>query len=238
MNVHIARDGEIIGEHEESELEALARSGELQTTDHYWHEGMEEWSLLPQLIGWQPWEPPPPTTNRLLVAGAIAAATVVAVAVSYFLVTPEAKLPEAIPQRSASAPASDDIPARERELRDKAVADLRQRIERLPAHAAPPLNAFYYDVSVQMKKSYASGTPWTAVIHGGENVVDPATEKTVRRTEFTLTTDYRNAEWIYRSYRASAAEMDHFAVTQIEHDGTMAAPPSLIGMLGLKTERP
>lgn len=237
MNVHIARDGVVIGEHPQSDLEELARAGELELTDHYWHEGMEDWLLLPELLGeeaWLPLPPPPPPPNLLLIAGIVAGTLLLIGLGTYYFIAPDRVVAMPASTVPAAPPPAGDSAEAALALRDKASADLRQRIERLPAQAAPPLNTFYYDVSVRMKKSFDTITPWSAEIRGGENVVNPETQNALQRTQFTLNADYRNGEWTYRSYRASTAAMDDFNVTQVDHNNTMPAPPSLVGILGLK----
>ncbi|MDQ2919958.1 MAG: DUF4339 domain-containing protein, partial [Verrucomicrobiota bacterium] len=119
-------------------------------------------------------------------------------------------------------------------IQDKAVADLRQIVSRLPTKPAPPLYAFYYDISVNMKKSLSVRTPWTAILHGGENVVDPATEQTTMHTDFALTLDYRDNEWIFRRYDASESDMVKSVTTEIKEDEDTVAPPIIIAMMGIK----
>lgn len=235
MDVHIARDGVIIGEYDEEDLVPLAARGELQLTDHYWREGMEDWQPLPELIGSAAWEAPPPRASRAVLAGGTILALATIGVAAFYLIAPDRARPNSGLTKPRAVPSVEETSAAERELRDKAAADLRQRIERLPALATPPLNTFYYDVAVRMNRTYLARTPWTAEIRGGENLVDPATGQTLRRTEFILTADYTEGEWTYRSYRASATEMESFAITEIEHDEKTPAPPSLVGMLGLKT---
>lgn len=46
MNVHIARDGETIGEYEESLVRDLVQSGQILPTDHFWLEGMGSWEPI------------------------------------------------------------------------------------------------------------------------------------------------------------------------------------------------
>jgi endonuclease/exonuclease/phosphatase family metal-dependent hydrolase len=46
MIVSFAREGQEIGQHPEEAVPLLLKSGELLPTDHYWHEGMAEWSLV------------------------------------------------------------------------------------------------------------------------------------------------------------------------------------------------
>ena len=55
MIIFIARDGAEVGECDRDDLAQLAREGQVLPTDHYWHEGMEDWRLLSDLLA----EPPP-----------------------------------------------------------------------------------------------------------------------------------------------------------------------------------
>lgn len=48
--IHIARSGIVIGKHKPTEVLSLLSSGELKPTDHYWHDGMAGWRLLPEYI--------------------------------------------------------------------------------------------------------------------------------------------------------------------------------------------
>ena len=149
----------------------------------------------------------------------------------------------AVPDAQADAPlflpaSSSPNPRTADEVKDKATADLRQRLERLPARAAPPLNTFYYDVTVHMKRSFSLPAPWTAVVRGKENVIDSETEQTLVHTGFTLTAEYRGEEWIYKNYRASVSDVDQAITTEVQHEAQDPAPPSLVGMLGLKIAPP
>ena len=47
--VKVSRDGKEIGEYSVQEAVRLLTNGTLRTTDHYWHEGMTSWGLLPFL---------------------------------------------------------------------------------------------------------------------------------------------------------------------------------------------
>jgi hypothetical protein len=49
MKVHVARDGEVIGEWTQTQLYKLLRTCEVFPSDYYWHEGMETWERLAQL---------------------------------------------------------------------------------------------------------------------------------------------------------------------------------------------
>lgn len=299
MNVHIARDGAELGECDRTELDRLARVGEIQPTDHYWHEGMADWLLLGDLLGADAWKPQPPAPSlaatqriatpppsepiaaplpavtqriavhepagkepapggaersprqdvrprpflvpsRLIIPGAILLALVALIAlVIHFKKSTPAKLrseatpiPLSTPASVATSPVQD--PAAAAAVKEKAAADLKQRIEKLPSRATPPLYTFYYDVSVNMVPSNSPLTPWTAVIRGRENIMDPTTEQTTTRTEFVVTADYQNDEWIFKHYQASATTLADSDIVQTEHDENTPMPPSLIGMLGLK----
>jgi hypothetical protein len=120
-------------------------------------------------------------------------------------------------------------------LRDKAQADLQQKLDRLPTTPTPPLNTFYYDLSVDMRKMISPRIPWTAIIRGGENTVNPDTNETLSRTEFTLQAEYRDGVWTYISYRGVVAIAVDSSSAEIEHHLGLDTPPTLVGMLGLKT---
>jgi len=49
MKVHIARDGQVLGEWTQTELYPLLRASEILPSDYYWHEGMTEWKRLAEL---------------------------------------------------------------------------------------------------------------------------------------------------------------------------------------------
>jgi len=49
MVYYAARNGEIIGSHERAEFDAMIRAGVYGPSDHYWHDGMDDW--LP-IEGW------------------------------------------------------------------------------------------------------------------------------------------------------------------------------------------
>lgn len=219
----------------------MAQAGTLEREDHYWREGMEDWLPLPDLLGVEAWEPPVPPQPPLspfAILGGFAAAVAVLAVVAFLFIRPESP-PENHPPMRANTPGPDRPGAglAANELRDKAAADLRQKIERLPAQATPPLNTFYYDVRVNMNKTLSAEAPWSATMVGGENVVDPATQSTIRRTSFTLKTDYENGVWVYKQYRATVSNLDRGTTLEIEDDESSAAPPSIVGMLGLKTRR-
>lgn len=126
------------------------------------------------------------------------------------------------------------------EVRDKAAAELKDKIARLPSKAEPPEENFYYDVTVNMQRSLSEHVPWWATIRGGENVVEPETQKTLLRTDFILTVEYRDGEWTFKHYRASASDMVKEETREIEEDEKTPMPPSIVGVMGLKmppTER-
>lgn len=236
MNVFIARDGSIIGEYPRADLEAMAQRGELEMEDHFWQEGMEDWLPLPQLIGPEAWLPPPPPApprSPLVLLGIGVGAVLILLALVYFFV---------LPDRPEEAPASvvtemDGPPlsgAEGRDIRDKAAADLRARIERLPSRAEPPGHNFYYDVRVNMQRTLSGRAPWRATMRGFENVIDPTTQETLRRTEFTLLAEYRGGAWYYRGYTASTSDLKADTVQQIEESPDSPTPPAIAGIMGLK----
>lgn len=256
MIVFVGRNGEEIGSFPRDQLDVMARTGAVQPTDYYWHEGMEGWLPLPNLIGedaWQktpePVEAPPAATHPkwpilpdLRLTGravAIGAAFLVALSAAiYFIVHDPADSEMEQLQAALTAVPPPLSVARRLEVRNEARDDLKQRIERLPGRAEPPLNTFYYDVAVHMRQNIDPRTPWTAHIRGGEQVVDPATGETIRRTQFTLTADYHEGEWFYRRYQASTSELGELVISEVQHNEHDPAPPSIVGMLGLKFAPP
>ncbi len=240
MNAYIARDGEELGEFQRSDIEELARAGELRPTDYYWHEGMENWVLLEDLLGPDPWRPPPSLRSQLPLAGGVLAALVLAGLIAIYFVNATGAGGRSRTGRRPETASSTLLldPAKERELRDRAAAELRQRIESLPGRPAPPLYTFFYDVAVQMRRSLSPPALWEAMVRGSENAVDPATEQTLRRTEFTLVTEYRDGAWAFKHYKSSTRNLAEPGQSEEEHDAHTATPPALVTMLGLKIETP
>ncbi len=119
-------------------------------------------------------------------------------------------------------------------IRDKATAELKEKIARLPSKASPPQQNFFYDINVNMQRSLSEHVPWWAVIRGGENVINPETQQTIVRTDFILTVEYRDGEWTFKHYRASASDMAKEETKEIEEDEKTPMPPSIVGVLGLK----
>lgn len=268
VNVFIARDGAEIGEFPREKLGRLAREGQVQPNDYYWHEGMESWLRLSDLLGSETWKPrearqapprgaaevaapPEPLTLATLLAetrsfiirlpqmrrqlawiGGIFAAFLLLAA----LVIHSLNSGHSTREPAASAAASNSTALDPDSVRDQAAADLRQRIDRLPGTPVPPSYSFYYGVRVTMERSFASGVPWTAIIRGGENAINPETQQTTLHTDFILVADYRDGEWTFQRYRASASDMLRSITTEIEDDEKTPAPPSIVGILGLKTK--
>ena len=214
----------------------MARRGELQQEDHYWHEGMGDWLPLSEFVGREAWGretagPPSalaPPLNRRVILGGLATLIIVAAVVGFLVIKPDrneiAATPAALPSDAAT----------ELQLREKAAADLRQRIERLPATAKPPLNTFYYDVRVSMKKHFNPHIPWSAFIHGSANTVDSENGQTLSRTDFDLTTDYEDEEWGNADYQATVSTFSEKGVETSKEVQDSAAPASIVGMMGLK----
>ncbi|MEP6821487.1 MAG: DUF4339 domain-containing protein [Chthoniobacterales bacterium] len=245
MTIFISRDGDMIGEFPHHQLEAMARAGRLRPDDDYWHEGMGEWSTLDKFIRRRAWEPVPEsvdaeadapspappfwqTMDRRVLIGGGAALLGLILLVGFLVVEPSATQDRTAVQQTLQPNAPTAL-----EIRDKAAANLRERIERLPATAKPPLNTFYYDVRVAMNKSYSERTPWSATVHGFENAVDPE-GKALSRTEFILTTDYDDGEWIFKKYHASVHNLAKDADEEIQEGENSPIPPSLVEALGLK----
>jgi hypothetical protein len=44
MQIHVARNGQMLGQHEADAIPALVQNGTILATDHYWHDGMAEWA--------------------------------------------------------------------------------------------------------------------------------------------------------------------------------------------------
>jgi hypothetical protein len=125
-------------------------------------------------------------------------------------------------------------PARNKRLRDQAAAELRAKIEKLPDKPSAASNVFYYGFWVTMKDSSSSETPWLVTIHGGEDVVDPATRATLWRSDFTLETDYRQREWTFKHYRATTTNMKDGTTTQVDTEPASGTPPMVVNNIGLK----
>lgn len=210
----------------------MARRGELEQEDHYWHEGMEDWLPLPDFVGREAWVPetaePAPALNYRVILGSIAGAVIVIAGIGFLLIKPGRSDQTAIPNLPASDVATD------LQVKDKALAELLRKIERLPKRGAPPLNTFYYDVAVDLNPTISTRTPWSAEIRGSENVTDLKGEKTLAQTTFVLTADYQDGEWVYKHYRATASNMVENTITEIDDAAASPVPPSVVGMLGLK----
>ncbi|MGZ5503300.1 MAG: GYF domain-containing protein [Chthoniobacterales bacterium] len=298
MTIYIARDGEEIGECERQDLEQLTREGQVLPSDYYWHEGMEDWRTVGDLLATsaektdaprasrvlkplRPQEAPParepartaeqtvripteatapakpaiqyrdpkeflrqrrkaprevkrfelPRARLRLIAITIAGLLFIAIGLYLFFIIRSERAGRAsalFPLNAPSAQPNAD------EILEKASATLREKIERLPARPEPPLYRFFYDVRVEMKKSLSTRIPWWALIRGGENVVDPETQKTTVRTDFILTIEYRDGEWTFKHYRASVSDMVKEETSEIEEDEKTTVPPSIVGMLGVK----
>lgn len=235
MNVFIARDGSIIGEYPRADLEAMARRGELEMEDHFWQEGMEDWLPLPDLLGSEAWlasSPPPSPRSPWLYLGLGFAAVLIFAGLIRFFILPD-RPSEALPVAIDGQTSMPDAPAAGA-LRDKAAADLRARIERLPARAAPPSHNFYYDVRVHMQRTFSTDAPWAATMRGFENVVDPATQETLRRTEFVLRAEYRDGAWVYRGYEASVNDLKANTTHKIQEPADTPILPVIAGIMGLR----
>jgi hypothetical protein len=233
-NVFIARDGAVIGEYPRDRLEEMARAHELEREDSYWRDGMEDWLPLSDLLApedWEPPPPPPPPPNYVALIGTGAVALLILGSVGFFLMKPDRSGQVSKPM---SAPLPIEDAATGIQIRDKAAADLRQRIDRLPEHADPPFNTFYYDFQVSMSKVLSSRASWRATIHGWESIMDSQGKDTILRTDLTLTTDYEDGEWVFKYYRASVSDLAEGTTREIEEDQNSAVPPSIVGVLGLK----
>jgi hypothetical protein len=292
MNVYIVRDAVEIGHFPRADLEQMARDNQLLPTDYYWHEGMENWALLPELLGADAWKPLSPTPApaapeaaptslsadttpdaapsrsrprsaspisafirasavalsraftqikewpakipRVAMAAAFAAALIVLVSIIVHLTS--SKNREITPILLTSHSSAPNDTAHDLVSKRKAAEDLKEKINQLPSRATAPLYAFYYDFSFNMIPSSQTHVPWTATIHGGENIIDPGTEATIRRTEFVLIADYRNGEWTFKNYHALETDASNGATKEIIHDEKTPVPPNIVGILGLKRD--
>jgi hypothetical protein len=180
-------------------------------------------------------ETPPP---RALGWGKVAifclGALVALAALGYMLIKPDAEPIEPGATRLMGGPASAVSPATTAN-REKAAADLQQRIARLPQQPSAPLNTYYYDISTELEETFATQSSWRAVIRGRENVLKPESEETRSQTEFTVTAEYVDGEWVYKSYRATTLNTEDQTTNTVQHDAMRIAPPVLVGILGLKT---
>ena len=170
MDVWIARGGVEIGAFRQADLGDLARAGELEPTDHYFCDGMEDWDLLESLLGaetWNPPEPPPPPPSplrqlRFPLLGAVGLIVLmVAIVASFFyLRTSRSRVAQTAATAENIERQSD--PARNNRLRDKAAAELRAKIEKLPDKPSAASNVFYYGFWITMKDSSSPETPWSS----------------------------------------------------------------------------
>ncbi|MGI8821598.1 MAG: DUF4339 domain-containing protein [Chthoniobacterales bacterium] len=242
MNVWIARDGETLGEYPREELDARAQAGEFERTDHYWHEGMENWRELDELLGLAAWVPapvqkpaPPSSTSRFGGARAISFALGGALGI-YLLIWGVSTFRSF--HSDAAAAAASSAPSNDGQVRDKAVADLNGRLDALPGEPSPPTNAYYYGVAVNLSKATSSFGLWTASISGQEDTVEPETKKARFHTSFMLTTEYRNGSWTFKQYIASTTNIETGEIVNIDEGEGTVAPPSLAIALDLKIEKP
>ena len=269
MKVFIARGTEDVGSFPEEQLPQLARSGKIKRTDTYWHDGMDTWEPVSELLGRSVWEPGgggevarpdvkvaarpsddlwdaarPPEKSRStprstpldwrIIGGAAAGLVIAVIVLGLFVIKPDAEPIEPVgtlrPAGSAPAPRGNTSV-----VRDKLADELQQRVDRLPKTPAPPLNTYYFDVSIDVTATGAMRAPYAATINGRENVVDPETGTTISQTEFAVTTDFAAGEWVYKTYRATTLDSEGRITSMILHDSNRLAPPVLIAMLGLKT---
>ncbi|HEY0369852.1 MAG TPA: DUF4339 domain-containing protein [Chthoniobacterales bacterium] len=261
LAVYIARDGEELGSLWPEELEPRARAGDLRPNDYYWREGMEDWRRLDELLEPKAWLPLPavelppadPSTlrksapaapsappasapaatpnlkSKLITAAIVSCVVIVVLAIAIFFITRRDGAPPVRPRATASLD-----PSKVSEAERQAADDLRAKIDRLPAQAAAPLNTFYYDVAVDMRRSLAPHTTFEAMVHGSEDTIDPQSRGTVRHTAFRLTSGYRDGEWVFQQYFGSTKNLLDGSESQDEHDANTVAPPLIVTLLGLK----
>ena len=263
-SAYIARDGEELGEFTRDEIVAGARSGDFRPNDYYWQEGMEKWIYLEEILGSESWQPLPEEPEP---APEPAKARVVKPEPEAEPKRELELRPTAEPQAEQTAPAeswSEQKPltlARDlltQLLKAVVTPELKNRlivaaaiagtvvlvvliaiffITRLPANAEPPLNTFYYDVAGDMRRSVAPRVWFEAVVRGSENVVDPQTQQTVRRTEFTLIAQFRDGSWFLKQYHGETHNFAEQSDSVEEADEKTPAPPLVVTLLGLKLDR-
>ena len=85
-----------------------------------------------------------------------------------------------------------------------------------------------------MNRGLSPRTPWTAVIHGGENTINPETQESIGRTDFTVNAEYTDGAWTYTSYSSSATDAANSLSGTATHNAQLPTPPSVVGMLGLR----
>ncbi|MGI9087125.1 MAG: hypothetical protein ACR2HH_05195 [Chthoniobacterales bacterium] len=237
MDVWIARDGVEMGTYPQADLRDLARSGELQLTDHYWYEGLEEWGILGTLLGAEAWKPPEQTASRqeyvrLITAGVLVFLVVCAIAFRLSQSSASSAATRVLPsQPSATGPSFRDIARTDPKLREKAKAALAQLIEKLPRASTPHNSTVYYAIETVVPVPPAL---LAATITGAEDTVDPSTQETLWHTPFVLVLVYRDSQWMYSDYRATMNDMKNGEVTEIDGRQKAAIPPTIVSILGVK----
>ncbi len=204
---------------------------------------MEDWDLLESLLGaeaWNPPEPPPPAPRlqlRFLLLGAAGLVILlVTVVASLSICAHRCRARSQTKVATAGNVERQMDPARNNRLRDQAAAELRAKIEKLPDKPSATSNVFYYGFWVTMKDSSSPETPWLVTIRGGEDVVDPKTQATLWRSDFTLETDYRQREWTFRHYHATTTNMKEGTTSQVDTEATSGTTPMVVNNIGLKIE--
>jgi hypothetical protein len=178
--------------------------------------------------------PPPRQTDWRKIAAIVLGALLGFVALAYLLIAPDSEPTEPAgtntvlggPRSLASGAAT--------AVREKATADLQQRIARLPQQPSAPLNTYYYDLTTELEETFSARTPFRAVIKGRENVLKPESDETLSKTAFTVTAEYADGEWTYKTYVGTTVNVQDQTTTTVRHDESRLAPPVLIGILGLK----
>jgi len=259
VKVFIARGTEDIGSFPREELPQLARTGTIRRTDTYWHDGMDTWEPVSDLLGRSVWEPggdaavddsdskpaappprqksastlPPASADWRKIAAAFAGVLIAMIVAGVLLIKPET---EPMEPAGTLRPVGDAPASRTSStvVREKIAGELRQRIERLPKNATPPLNTYYFDVSIDVTETSTTRAPYAASIRGRENVVNPETGNITSQTEFTVTAEFAAGEWVYKTYRATTLNTEDRTTSTIRHDSNRLAPPVLVAMLGLK----
>jgi hypothetical protein len=236
VNIKIARDEVEIGECEREEIAQLAREGQVLPTDHYWHEGMEGWRLVSELLESEALPaaalPKPIFWNWRRVAAAIVGVAAIATGLGLgLLIFSRASRPE-IPRLGVEA--TTVLERTDTALRTKATNELIAKLDKLPTVASPPSYTFYNDVSIVIPDPPAS---LTVRIRGRESVLDPATGQVTSHGNFVLTADFQQHKWFFKSYFASDSDFVRGTTTATGKNDQDLVPPAIVSLLGLQVKK-
>jgi hypothetical protein len=143
--------------------------------------------------------------------------------------------------RPASKPVvqpSNYEPAQDVAARDRAAADLKSRIDKLPpAEGSGPSNLRYTNLRVSFGGTGTVTAPWRAKVEGREEVLDAQSGQPTWKTDFVLITDYEGGTWVFRSYHATTTKLDDGTTTEINDSDGIDAPAAIAAMMHLKRPR-